>query len=94
MHQIVKTGIGEGLKPLLLKKVSFFMKKCQTNTERCSKLLEYALLVLSIKLFEFHFQNEFFKYLNKSAHEIGRKSSNNPAKLKSSNQSKICSKIF
>ena len=58
------------------------------NIECCPKFLENALLVLSIKLFEFYFENEFLKYLNKFAHETSTKYSSNPAKSKSSNQSK------
>ena len=74
---------------------TFFHKKVPflSNTERCAKFLEYALLVLSIKLFDSFFRNKFLKCLNKCAHETGRKSSSNPAKSKSSNQSKICSKF-
>ena len=58
------------------------------NIECWPKFLEYALLVLRVKLFEFYFQNDFLKYLNKFAHENGRKPSSNLAKSKSSNQSK------
>ena len=41
----------------------------------------------------FFFQNEFLKYLNKSAEETDRISSSNPAKSKTINQIKICSKL-
>ena len=75
--------------------LTFFHKKGSllANIERCPKVLEYALLVLSIKFFEFFFENEFLIYFNKCAYETGRKSSYNPAKSKSSNQSKICAKF-
>ena len=63
------------------------------NIECCLKFLEYPLLVLSIKMFEFYFQNHFLKYLNKFAVETGKKSSSKLAKSKPSNQSKICSKF-
>ena len=43
---------------------------------------QYALLILSIRLFDFF--NEFLKYLDKCAHEIGTKSSSTQ-----SNQSQV-----
>ena len=73
-------------------KNAFFHKNVSflANIECCPKFIEYALLILSIKLFEFFFQNEFLKYLkNKCAHETGKELSSNPA----SNQSKICPKF-
>ena len=76
--------------------VLFFHKKVPflANTECCHKFLEYSLLVLSVKLFlSFFFQNKSLKHLNKCAHETVRKPSNNPAKSKSSNQSKIFFKV-
>ena len=50
-----------------------------------------SYLLLGIKLFQIFFQ--LLKYLNKCAHGTARKSSSNPVKSKSINQSKICSKF-
>ena len=74
--------------------VHFFHKKVPflANIECCPKFLEYALLVLSIKLFEFFFKMSF-RNIWIFAHETGRKSSSNPAKSNSNNQCKICSKF-
>ena len=54
--------------------LTFFHKNVRflTNIECCPKFLEYALLVLSIKLLDFFFQNECLQYLNKYSHETGR----------------------
>ena len=61
-----------------------------SNAAQISRLCPNSLKLNIVWNF---FQNEFLKYLNKCAHETGRKSSNNPATSKLSNQSKICSKF-
>ena len=55
------------------------------NIEWCPKFLEFALLVLSIKLFQFYFQNKFLKYLNKLVenHEVTQPKQNQVIKVKS-----------
>ena len=79
--------------------ISFFCSKCFVWV--CSLKSCYISLLKSIKsylvssiiFFFFFFEMNFWKYLNKCAHETDRKSSSSPAKSKSIDQSKIFSKF-